>query len=376
MSSMYEFVPVDMTALESELIAIYEEKTGTTVRPASPEKLMIEWALAAYLQLRTNINYTGNQNIPSRASGANLDALGELFFAQARPQAKPAKTTMRFSISAAQASAILIPAGTRVTDTSMTLYWETSEDVYVPIGETTVDVSVVCQTPGVEGNGWAIGQINTLVDIYDYYSECANITASDGGADTATDVEYYALLRASMDAYSCAGSKGSYEYWVKSVSTEIVDVVVNRPDDGCVAIYILMDDGSAASTEIKNAALAACSADTVRPLTDSVSVDDPDEVSYDVTLTYYVPSNSSISSTEVQANVEAAVAEYTAWQAGKLGRDINPSYLIGLLMKAGIKRVVVTDPAFTELSDGSNNSAPELASVGTVTITNGGYEDE
>ena len=374
--SDYEFIPVDVSSLEAELIALYEEKAGISIKPGSPEKLMIQWALAAYIQLRANINYTGNQNIPSRASGANLDALGELFFAQARPQAQPAVTTMRFSISEAQSSAILIPAGTRVSDTSTTLYWETTADAYVAIGNTYADVPVRCQTSGTVGNGWAIGQINTLVDIYDYYSECSNITASDGGADTATDAEYYELLRASMDAYSCAGSKGSYEYWVKTVSTEIADVVVNRPDDGCVAIYILMDDGSAASTEIKNAALAVCSADTVRPLTDSVSVEDPTEVSYNVTLTYYIPSNSSISSTVVQANVEAAVAEYTAWQAGKLGRDINPSYLIGLLMKAGIKRVVITAPTFTELSDGSDNSAPELASVGTVTITNGGYENE
>ena len=80
-------------------------------------------------------NYTGNQNIPSRAEGKNLDALAELTYSKERPAAKAATCTMRFSISEAQKSAVLIPAGTRITDASKTLVWETLEDVYVNIGE-------------------------------------------------------------------------------------------------------------------------------------------------------------------------------------------------------------------------------------------------
>lgn len=67
---------------------------------------------------------------------------------------------------------------------------------------------------------------------------------------------------------------------------------------------------------------------------------------------------------------------YTAWQCGKLGRDINPAHLIGELMKTGIKRVDVTAPTFTVLHDGSGKTVPQVARLGTVTITNGGYEDE
>ena len=376
MSEQYEFIPVEVSTLESELIALYESKTGTTVKPASPEKLMLQWALAAYLQLRTDINYTGNQNIPSRASGANLDALGELFYAKERPQAQAAVTTIRFHISAAQASAILIPVGTRVTDASSALYWETTADAYVAIGNTYTDVSVRCQTKGKEGNGWAVGQINTLVDIYDYYSECSNITVSDGGADEATDEEYYQLLRSSMDAYSCAGSVGAYEYFAAAVSTEIADVIANRPSPGCVAIYILMDDGTIASSEIKAAALENCSEARVRPLTDYVSVENPETVSFNVNVTYYVPSDSPVSSAEIQSRVTATIDEYVAWQRGKLGRDINPSKLEEMLMRTGIKRPVITAPTFTALRRGRDNTVPQIASLGTITITNGGYEDE
>ena len=55
-----------------------EEITGRSVLPADLEKLYIQWVKAAILQERVLNNYTGNQNIPSRAEGENLDALAEL----------------------------------------------------------------------------------------------------------------------------------------------------------------------------------------------------------------------------------------------------------------------------------------------------------
>ena len=57
--------------------------------------------------------------------------------------------------------------------------------------------------------------------------------------------------------------------------------------------------------------------------------------------------------------------------------DINPSHLIGELMKTGVKRVELTAPVFTKLHDGSDKTVPQLAALqGTPTIINGGYENE
>lgn len=452
----YEFIPTDTTELESQMISKYETLTGETVMPSSPERLMIQWAASVILAERVKGNYAANQNLPSRAEGENLDALAELYYAQERPGAKPAVCTMRFQISEAQTSAILIPAGTRVTDASQKLYWETSADAYVPIGDTYIDISVQCQTPGTAGNGYSAGQINTIVDVYDYYSGCSNITESDGGADVATDDELYELLKSSMYAFSTAGPRRAYEYHARAVSTEIADVKAVRPRSvrstavplysrsgskyaflggdeldadtlkvyphgsstaavlttdytvtysdgllvisivsggalasetqidvkievtgaGRVVIYVLMDDGTIAGAEIKAAVLAACNDESVRPLDDLVSVADPETVSYNISLTYYIPANAAISASDIQSAVEAAVAEYTAWQSARLGRDINPSYLIGLLMQTGIKRVVVTSPIYTALHDGDDQYVPQVAAVGTITITNGGVENE
>lgn len=175
------------------------------------------------------INIAANQNIPSRAAGSNLDALAELVWAKERPNAQKATCTVRFAISESQVSAILIPAGTRVTDASRALFWTTHEDVYIPIGATSAEVPVYCETAGTVGNDYVVGQINTIVDLFPYYSSCTNITVSGGGSDAATDEEFYEMLRASMDAYSTAGPVGAYTYWAKSVSTEIADVKAIRP---------------------------------------------------------------------------------------------------------------------------------------------------
>lgn len=372
----HQFIPTDGDPIISKLIAMYELLTGTVVHPASPEMQFIRWVGNIIIHERVLNNYTGNQNVPSRAEGENLDALAELTYLRERPDSKAATCKMLFSISEAQDTAILIPAGTRITDADGTLTWETIEDVYVPIGETSVETQARCQTVGVIGNGYAVGQINALVDVYDYYSECKNVTASEGGADRATDDEYYELMRASMDAFSCAGARGGYIYWAKQVSTEIVDVVANSPVPGEVKIYVLMEGGTLAGEEMKNKVLAACSEDTKRPLTDHVFVEDAEVVPFDINFTYYLQTGRTKSAAEVAAAVNEAVEQYKAWQCGKLGRDINPDELREYLYHTGIKRIELTAPAFTALRDGRDKKVPQVARVGTVTITNGGYEDE
>lgn len=378
MRAEYKFIPTDPEDVVIWLTELYEKIMGATVRPASPERLFIQWLAEAIILERVMTNYAANQNIPSRAVGDNLDALAELFYLKERPQAKAATTTVRFHISEAQAFAVLIPGGTRVTDASQTLVWATQDDVYVAAGETYADIKVQCQTQGTVGNGFVAGQINSLVDPFAYFLNCENLTESDGGTDKATDEEFYELLRLSMDGYSCAGATGGYVYFAKQVSTEIADVIAASPTPAVVKLYALMKDGKPASEEIKAAILAACNEDTVRPLADRVSVEDPETVRYDVEFTYYTPSQAGTgaSETEIADRVQTVVDLYNEWQCEKLGRDINPSCLVGLLMQTGIKRVVMVSPEFTPLNDGSNQTVPQVAAVGRVNIINGGYEDE
>lgn len=107
-------------------------------------------------------------------------------------------------------------------------------------------------------------------------------------------------------------------------------------------------------------------------------MEDAETVSYRVNITYYLhhPLGDGKSSADLKAAVKAAVDKYTQWQSEKLGRDINPSTLIWLLMQTGIKRVEVTEPVFTALRDGGDGSAPQTAILTGVNIVDGGFEDE
>lgn len=384
----FQFLSTDQTAMETWLIELWESISGTVVRPASPERLVIQWVAASLIQERARANRAINQNIPSRAEGENLDALAELFFAKVRTLAKAAICTVRFRISMPQETAVLIPAGTRVTDENQSLYWATEADAWIPVEAEYLDVDVRCQTPGKAGNGWAAGQINTLVDIYDYYSTCENTKESDGGADAMTDEELYQAMRLSMDAMSTAGPSGSYIYHAKEVSTEIADVAVSSPAPGEVRIFALMKDGEIAGKTMKDQIYAACNADHVRPLTDHVEMADPEQVEYSIDLTYYLPPDGAFGGAEIEAAIQRHTQEYIRWQGGKLGRDINPSKLISMLMSTGIKRVDVREPVFVRLRDGSiplegilnpeEYAIPQVAVVkkGQITLINGGTEDE
>lgn len=382
----YQFFPLDEEEISRTLIAKWEELVGTTVQPSSPERLFLAWVTALVLSLRAQANWAANQNLPSRAEGENLDAIGEDIYRLARPAATAARCTARFTISKAQQDPVTVPAGTRVTDKAGTLRWALEHDLLIQPGETWAEGGVVCQTPGAAGNGYAPGQINTMVDLFDFPAGVENVTESAGGADQADDETYFQLMRERMDAMSSGGARGSYVYNAKRVSPLIGDVVANTLGPATVAIYVLMEDGTPAGEEIKAAVLAACDMDDARPMTDLVRVEDPERVDYDIDVTYYTRAGGTTGAQEVQKALQAAAEEYAAWQSGRLGRDINPEELIDRLRAGGlVKRLEVRSPAFTPLRDGKTQlpeagelvyPAPQVAALGTVTLKYGGEENE
>lgn len=379
-----EVLSTDVQALVDEWVERYESIMHVRVTPASPAKLFILAVVAGIVHERVLTNYAINQNIPSRAEGANLDGLAELFFVQQRRQAVAAHCTMEFTISEAQNSAVLIPAGSRVTDNDRNLYWTTEQDYYILPGETTAQVPVVCQTAGADANGWKPGTITNLVDIFDYYLKCENISESDGGSDAMTDADLYEAMVLSMDALSTAGPAGSYVYHAKTVSSEIADVSACTPEPGVVSLFAIGKDGKPVSEELQSKILEAVSADNVRPMTDLVRMEQPAEVEYSVDLTFYLPRATTRNSAAVEAAVTEAVNNYNVWQCSKLGRDINPFKLYEFLSETGVKRIDLRSPTFRVLEDGHSFDSeteeefrkPELAKVTKVTIVNGGFEDE
>ena len=128
---------------------------------------------------------------------------------------------------------------------------------------------------------------------------------------------------------------------------------------------VLLTGGELPGEEILKEVLDILNADTVRPLTDHVTVAAPQAVPYNIDVTYYTQEGGALS-----ADTIAAVKSFQKWQAEKMGRDVNPSQLIALLMQTGVKRVEVRSPVFAAVADNA------VAQVGTVSVVNGGAERE
>ena len=371
-----EFLETDTETIESNMIALYEEfvkqsgRRDYKVYPASPERLFIAWCAAIIVQQRVLINETAKKNVPRYAKGEYLDSLAELFKDIERLPATPAIAKFRCYISEAQSQSVIVPQGTRITfDGEIT--FETTEDIEIKAGETYGEVNGKCQTAGIVGNNLAPGQVKEIVDIYDYYLKAENVTKTEGGAEEEGDVSYYERMRESMESFSTAGPVNSYIYHTKSVNAAVIDVSATSPVPGVVDIRVLLQGGEQPTEAVLQEISDALNADNVRPLTDVVTVLAPEEDFFDIDLTFYIEKNTQASIRIIEEDTRAAVEEYIQWQTGKMGRDINPSYMIKLIMAAGVKRVDVRKPVF-RVVEGTHVARINRESI---IVLNGGVEN-
>lgn len=360
--------------VRSEMVADYEqfisEATGETVSlsRASPHRMELYSAAVQIYQSMQYIDRAGKQNLLKYSYSDWLDNV-VLLKGVTRMAATAASTTLRFTLSAVRTVATGIPAGTRVVSGS--IYFETEEYAEIPAGELEADVSAICTTPGVEGNGLAIGALSTIVDPVAYVESVTNITETAGGAAVESDADLAERAYLAPSSYSTAGPEGAYEYWVKAYSAAIGDVKINSDQQaGAIDIFFLMADGTAPGEEMISGLLEYLRTGDMRPMDDLVHVSAPAEVAYTVDLQYWINRSDSNRAMTIQAAVEAAVAQYVTWQR-TIGRDINPSRLTQLVMAAGAKRVEVTAPAFTKVG-----GADVAALASPASINYGGLEDD
>ena len=337
------YVETDTETIVNALIQGYEKIAGRTLYPADPARLFILWVADIIVQERVNIDFSAKQNIPRYAEGEYLDSLAELFKGAERLEPEKARTTLQYTLSVPLEVATTVPAGTRATPDGEIVF-ATLEDLTIPAGQRTGNVEAECQTEGESGNGFVPGQINQPIDVFPYYE--------------------------SVETYSTAGPLGGYEYFAKSASALIADVKATSPEPGEVDVRVLLTGGELPGEEILKEVLDILNADTVRPLTDHVTVAAPQAVPYNIDVTYYTQEGGALSADTIAADVAAAVKSFQKWQAEKMGRDVNPSRLIALLMQTGVKRVEVRSPVFTTVADNA------VAQIGTVSVVNGGAERE
>ena len=170
--------------------------------------------------------------------------------------------------------------------------------------------------------------------------------------------------------YSVAGPVDAYIYHTKSCNAAIGDVAVASPEPGCVDVLFLLQNGDMPTDSLINEVSEYLSDQTIRPLTDKVTVKKPQEQSFNIDVKYFINQSNHDTATAIQEAVKAAVADYITWQTSTIGRDINPSVLIQRMMSAGAKRIEVTSPKYTVLAN------DYVARVNAQNVVYGGLEDD
>ncbi len=370
------FLETDSAAIQSAIIAAYQSAAGRTLAAGDPVRLFLNTIAAAIIELRGQINIAAQNNLLSYAQGEFLDALG-LYFGVSRLQASAAHTTLRFTLSQALAQDYAIPAGTEVTNGTVTFV--TSAMITIPAGSTYADAAALCTTAGTAGNGYTAGEISTIVAPMAFVESASNTVETYGGSDAETDAELAERIRLAPNAFSCAGPRKAYIYHAKSVSSAIMDVAIETQEDnedvdpGVVNVYVLMDGGELPGSEIIAAVQDHISGDTIRPLTDDVHTYAPEAVTYSINVDYWISKADSADAVNIQAAIEAAVDEYAVWQRSKIGRDISPEKLVQMVMAAGAARVnlsTLAPASFVQLAPG------EVAQCSSTTVTYKGLKEE
>ena len=174
---------------EQEVITFYETHSGRTLAKGDPIRLFLETLILIIIHQRSLIDYAAKQNLLAYAEGDYLDHIGALLEVM-RLEASHAMTTLKFTLSEAQSTVVIIPKGIRVSPGGGNILFETLQAVEVPIGSTEATVTAQCTAAGTAGNGFVAGQIRRIVDPFPLELSVTNTTASYGGTDKENDENY------------------------------------------------------------------------------------------------------------------------------------------------------------------------------------------
>ncbi len=157
------------------------------------------------------------------------------------------------------------------------------------------------------------------------------------------DAALRARLVLAPEGFSVAGPEGAYIFHARSADGDVLDASATSPAPGQVTVTVLsrLGDGTASADLLAKVA-AQVSAETVRPLTDAVTVRSATILPYQITasLTTFSGPDGSI----VLAEAQRRVQEYRERQH-RLGVDITRSGIFAALHVEGVQNVVLTAPA-------------------------------
>lgn len=178
-----------------------------------------------------------------------------------------------------------------------------------------------------------------------------------------SDADFRARIQLSPEAYTTAGSEGSYIFHALGADADIKDVQAISPTPGVVTVYVLSRSGDGtASQTLLDKVNATLSDETVRPMTDQVGVQAASIIGYEIIaeLVMYPGPDSSV---VLQAAIDA-VTTY-AESVRRIGYDVTLSGIYAALHQPGVQSVTLVSPtAALVIGDGQASHATAI----TVTV--------
>jgi len=158
-----------------------------------------------------------------------------------------------------------------------------------------------------------------------------------------SDQEFRRRTQLAPEGFSVAGPEGAYIFHALSADPGVLDVSATSPSPGEVVVTVLARAGDGTpSAALVNAVSAKLADDSVRPLTDHVTVQAATIVPYAVQATVYTYAgpDSALVLAESKRRLERYVEE-----SHRLGRDVPLSGIFSVLHSEGVQRVEITSPA-------------------------------
>lgn len=156
------------------------------------------------------------------------------------------------------------------------------------------------------------------------------------------DDDFRARIQLSPEAYTTAGSEGSYISHALGADADIKDAQAISPTPGVVTVYVLSRSGDGTAPQsLLDKVNDTLSAETVRPMTDQVGVQAASIIDYQITaeLVMYPGPDSSV---VLQAAIDA-VTTY-AESVRRIGYDVTLSGIYAALHQPGVQSVNLIAP--------------------------------
>lgn len=232
----FEAIEIDTEKDEADLISLYKEKSGLNVYPAQSAKILISIIAYAKSLVLLKINECVKNLLLPYARRIWLDILGYLMGCE-RLIASRAVSKLKVILYEKFSFDKTLPKGAKC-ETIDGVFFETTEDLVIPAGETVGYVDIQSVDAGSALN-YKKGEINSLVENYEFIESVENTEDCTGGADEEDDDSYRERIATAAERFSVAGPEGAYKYYIRLAHRDIVDCAVEQPNDD---VYIVIDD--------------------------------------------------------------------------------------------------------------------------------------